>query len=232
MIKIIFLITAVVLFFELGNIFDITTPPKKADIIVCLGGGDIQRLQKAQELYHAGFSKQKRLIYTGSNIFYHDMSDNEHAKKYYKKAYFLAHGIPRSSLVHIWAHNTMTEIRRVKKYMLDHHYKSVIFVTDPPHSRRIDILLHHICNYDKMKIQTIIVGSDAWWWDKEKYFLSKNASIYIFLEMIKIVYNYILYGVIERFGAVSFFEKNFAEAARDIKSFLLDKISREWEEKN
>ena len=232
MLKIFFLIASIVLFLKLGDIFDVTTPPKKADIIVCLGGGDIQRLQKAQTLYHAGFSSKKRLIYTGSNIFYKHMSDNEHAAKYYKKAYFLAHGIPQESLVHIWAHNTMTEIRRVKKYMLDHHYKSVIFVTDPPHSRRIDILLHHFSDYDKMKIDTTIVGSDAWWWNKKKYYLSKNASIYILLETIKIVYNYLLYGVLERYGIVEYVQKHFETPAKKIKYFLLDKISREWKGRN
>ena len=32
-----------------------TEDPKQADVIIMLGGGDAGRMQKAAELYHAGF---------------------------------------------------------------------------------------------------------------------------------------------------------------------------------
>ena len=46
------------LFINLGKILDITTPPTKTDLIVCLGGGiSKNRSEKTIELYKNGFLK-------------------------------------------------------------------------------------------------------------------------------------------------------------------------------
>jgi len=44
------------LFFSLGKWIDVTEKPVKADIIVCLGGGTSERVQKAVSLYAQGYS--------------------------------------------------------------------------------------------------------------------------------------------------------------------------------
>ena len=47
---------------NLGKFLDISEEPKKSDIIVSLGGGDLDRIKKTKDLYNKDFSTKKILI--------------------------------------------------------------------------------------------------------------------------------------------------------------------------
>ncbi len=183
------------IFTNLGEFLDITEEPKKTDVIVYLGGGERERMEKALELYKLGYSKTDKLIFTSSLTFY---IDNKTVID--KKVYFTEHGIIEHNLVHAKkVKNTMEEVLFVKNYMLRHNLKSVIFVSDPPHSRRIIFLAQSIADYKKSGLSCSVVGSDVNWWDKKHYCRQRKAIAMTVSELIKLPYNYFVYGILKKF---------------------------------
>lgn len=61
---------------NLGNFFDISEAPKQSDILVCLGGGTIERIEKTLELYKQDFSTKKIILLTGDNRTKKDIDKN------------------------------------------------------------------------------------------------------------------------------------------------------------
>lgn len=158
--KWIYLIFALIVFVNLGRFFDITDEPRKVDIIVYLGGGSIERIEKTLELYQKGYSQSGKLIYTGHRLY---QTTGKNYKLYDKKEFFISHGILATNLIYDKKNtgNTVREVKFVKKYMLAHQLHSVIFVTDPPHSRRVKMLAEHIANYEDVKLKFFVIGTDV-----------------------------------------------------------------------
>jgi len=205
----------IILLMNLGRFFDITEEPKKADIIVYLGGGGPERIKKALELYKKGYSKTDKLIFTGSPSLYIDKKKKIGA---YKKIYFTEHGIPEHNLVHIKStHNTMKEVLFVKNYMLQYDLKSVMFVSDPPHSRRIMFLANLVADYSGDHLSCFVVGSNAIWWSKEYYFLNRKGIVFVLTESIKSGYNFIAYVLLEKLGLLEVIKKYFGSIIHSLK---------------
>jgi len=183
---ILFLLLAIVLFFNVGNYIDVTEKPVKSDLIACMGGGDIERAQKSVWLYNQGYSKQNILIMTGNTDDY--------------MAYIKKHA-PKLKLVqNPKIKNTAGEVRYIKKYMVKHHYKSVIIVSDPPHTRRIKILTNLISVKGDKKFSYVFVGSGVTWWHRSRYYQNRAVLSFALGETLKITYTYFYYGLMERLG--------------------------------
>ncbi len=223
-----FIIFGFIVFINLGRFFDITDQPRKVDIIVYLGGGSIERIEKTLELYQKGYSKTNKIIYTGHHL-YHTALKNY--KLHDKKEFFISHGVLATNLIHGKKNtgNTVREVMFVKKYMLSHHLHSVIFVTDPPHSRRVKMLAEDIANYKDAKLKFFVVGTDVAWWKKSTYFLERNALVFVASEMIKLPYNYFTYGILKKYGLLQFVKDNFKETFDKFKSRINRFIQGEWE---
>lgn len=202
---------------NLGRFFDITVEPKKADIIVYLGGGWAERLKKSLELYKFGYSKTNKIIFTGSLI---GRLSEKDLNGFYKKKYLIKHGIPEQNIIYAEnTKNTMGEVLFIKNYMLEHHYKSVIFVSDPPHSRRIMFLAKVINNYDDANLSCAVVGSDVKWWDRIHYYKNKKARSAIISEITKLVHNTIAYGVLQKFGLLEIVKETFSPLINFFRKF-------------
>lgn len=198
----------IILLMNLGRFFDITVEPKKADIIVYLGGGSSERLEKSLELYKLGYSKTNKIIYTGPLIVRQSKKD---LNGFNKKKYLKEHGISEKNIIYAEdTGNTMKEVLFVKNYMLEHHYKSVIFISDPYHSRRIMFLAKVINNYDDANLSCVVVGSDVKWWDRIHYYKNKKARRAVISEISKLVHNTIAYGVLQKFGLLEVVKETFA----------------------
>jgi len=220
------IVIPLLLFLNAGNFLDVTDEPLKVDIIVSLGGGTQKRLEKSLELFKYGYSKTDKLIYTGTSAYRTKIIDyTVHQKRYF----FEKRGIMNENLVHIKAGNTYREVKYVKEYMLQNHLKSVLFVTDPPHSRRVKFLAHSISNYNKDNLRVFVVGSDVEWWRKGSFFLHKNAIVFTISELMKLPYNYIAFGILKEYGVYEFVKKNFGVTIHKVKDLINESISREWE---
>ena len=223
------IIIIIILILNLGKFLDVTSKPHKADIIVYLGGGLNERIEKTVALYKKGYSQTNKIIYTGTKWYRYTQHYGKFNALSDKKDFLVNHGIDLDNIIYYKASNTMQEIKIIKKYLIEHHLHSVIFVTDPPHSRRVEILANTICDFDDEGIKIYIVGSDVSWWNKDTYFLTKNGLLFVLLETIKIPYNYIAYGILERYGLLATIKDHFGSYFHSIKRFFIDKISREWE---
>ena len=73
---ILFAIFIVFILFNLGSFLDISEEPIKSDIIVCLGGGNLDRTKKALELYEKNYSLTRIIILTGDERSKKDIDSN------------------------------------------------------------------------------------------------------------------------------------------------------------
>ena len=211
-----FLVVCIVVFLNAGRFFDITQKPEKADIIVYLGGGSFERIEKALEVYQHGYSQTGKIIFTGPPSLHVDKK-----RKIFQNriTYFTDHGVSEKKIIYQdHLENTMKEILFIKEYMLHHDLKKVMFVSDPPHSRRIMFLANAVADYDEAGLSCFVVGSDTRWWNKAHYYKNSKAFAFVVSESIKLPYNYIAYGILEKLGLLEGVKKHAGSFIRSIKS--------------
>jgi len=205
--KIIFIFTILITFlifsFNLGKLLDITTSPTKTDLIVCLGGGiSKNRAEKTIELYKNSFLKTNYIIFTG----------NLYLNKNINKKF----GENIKIITNVKVKNTMEEILYVKEFVKEKNLKSVTFITEAPHSRRIQIFWENFG--DKLDdVSFSVVASQFDDWDSSTYYKNENSLKYAFSETTKLIYNLFLYGVLEKFGFKEEFESNYKKELLEIK---------------
>jgi len=205
--KIIFIFTILITFlifsFNLGKLLDITTSPTKTDLIVCLGGGiSKNRAEKTIELYKNSFLKNNYIIFTG----------NLYLNKNINKKF----GENIKIITNVKVKNTMEEILYVKEFVKEKNLKSVTFITEAPHSRRIQIFWENFG--DKLDdVSFSVVASQFDDWDSSTYYKNENSLKYAFSETTKLIYNLFLYGVLEKFGFKEEFESNYKKELLEIK---------------
>ena len=179
-------ILLVLFFLNLGNFLDISQEPRKAELIVCLGGGEKHvRLKKSISIYQDG----NLLLLTGGTDFTKKDSMQDKRISYLVKYPNIQYEYNPS------LKNTADELFYVKKIMKDYNFKNVSIVSDPFHTRRIQILAD-LFEFDKADIKLNIVGSDLSWWNKSTYYKEEKAIEVAFSELIKIPYNFIKYGLL------------------------------------
>lgn len=193
-------------FLNLGNFLDVTSKPSKTDLIVCLGGGTNNlRHKKTIELYKNGFLKNKYIIFTGGSYIYKNtyinIEENINLIKNNK------------------VKNTMEEILYIKDFIKEKNLSSVIFVTDAPHSRRVKFFWDTFG--EKLKdVSFTIVASDLTSWDSSKYYTNDFSLKYAFSELTKLVYNSILYGLLEKLGLKKDFDNYFEDDLKNAKGII------------
>ena len=208
----------IIVLMNLGRFLDISDAPQKADIILSLGGGYIERVEKSLELYKLGYSKTDKIILTGSLI---GKLSKKDLNGFHKVKYLKEHSIPEKNIIYAKnTDNTMQEVLFVKNYMLKHHYRSVIFVSDPPHSRRILFLAKFVNNYDDVNLSSIVVGSDVQWWNRTDYYKDEEARRFVKSEMSKLVHNFIAYGILQKLELLEIVKDNFAPIINFLKKSL------------
>lgn len=207
-------------FFNFGNYLDISNKPVKSDLIVCLGGTkDLSRIKKSVALFKYGYSKTNIVLVTGGTNY---TKKDHNADK--RIAYLNELDNNITAIYNPYTENTAEEILYIKKYMKENKYKTVTIVSDPPYTRRINMLA------DIFSLNEIgdvnIVSSEPTWWTKERYYLNKYSRSMALSEFVKIPYNYLLYGVLDKFGylpAIQNFEKKF-EIRKTFSDFIHNKV--------
>lgn len=194
MIKKIFIFTLIIvlIIFSLGNLgkfFDISEEPKPVDIIVSLGGDNGSRIKKTLSLYKDNISNSRKIILTGMDRFDKIMKVYELD---WRVNYLVQKGVDKENIVfNTEAQNTLEEILFIKKYMLAHNLHSAMFISDPPHSKRIDFFVSSVANYNDVNLSYLIVATKNDWWDKERYYTNPEAIIFVVNETIKLTYYFL-----------------------------------------
>jgi uncharacterized SAM-binding protein YcdF (DUF218 family) len=205
----------VYIFFNLGNILDISEEPKKSDLIISLGGGDLNRIKKSFELYQSGYSIKKIIILTGDERSPKDKDKNSDDKriKYLKENHLNTDNIIHEETVK----NTIEEIHYIKEYMIKKQYISAIIVSDPPHTKRIRYLLNKIHKSNDDNLSFTLVKSDVLWWNKEIYYKNKKAQMFALSEYFKLIYSYFIYEIAEPLGFVTLLNEKVTPKANEIR---------------
>jgi uncharacterized SAM-binding protein YcdF (DUF218 family) len=189
--KYVLLIVIFILFLNLGNILDLTSTPKKSDIIVVLGGGKDSRIKKGLELYKMNFSISKKIIFTGKNLC------DSVLPRFNFSDYLIDNNVMEDNIINIAnITNTAEELKKVKKYLLEKNFKRVLFITHPTHTLRIKILANILEDYDKENIEISFSSADhTKVWSSQYYFLESESIKLVFLEYLKIIYNLVKYSI-------------------------------------
>lgn len=198
----IFLVVCIILFFNLGKIVDATTSPKKVDLLVCLGGGVYEnRVAKTKELFEKGYLKNNTIIFTG----YQTVKSFSYI----------------NILKPLGLKNTYEEIIYVKNYMKKNNLKSVTFISEAPHSRRI-LLFTKIFGIGG-EFEFSVVGS-RFDWDADDYYKYPHMRAYVFSEVTKLFYNLFLYGFLDNLALREGFENYFKENIQNGKRLIANGI--------
>ncbi len=163
------------IFLNLGKWIDITKKPIKSDLIVCLGGGTVERVKKSIGLFESGYSTKSVFILLGES--------------WYNQPYIKKNHPELSLIIDESPKNTLEEVQFIKKYMNDNSYKSVLIVTDPPHSKRVSLLTSLVSVEGDENMTFHFVSSSVKWWDKECYYENKHARNSVWHESIRTLYH-------------------------------------------
>ena len=167
---------------NLGNWLDVTQQPAKSDMVICLGGGTVERVKRSVALLEEGYASKNRFLLLGESWY-----NQPYLSKKYPNLPVLIDETPK---------NTKEEILYLKKYMVVHGYRSALIVTDPPHSRRVKVLLSllHVPGDEKMDFR--IVSSEQPWWDAENYYRNAHARNTVMHESVKVVFRVLADGLL------------------------------------
>lgn len=158
----------------------------QSDIIVILGGGTGDRLQKGIELYKQGFSN--RILLTG----FPDLSLDaipSHVK--WRLHYLIESGIPDSVItIDGTARSSFEEAVLIKNFLAKNNLNKALIVSDPPHIRRLSYLFSVASNNEKLFSYDLITSNPDWW-SEEYWWKNKYAAEFVLMEIIKMVYLFI-----------------------------------------
>ena len=110
----------------------------------------------------------------------------------------------------------MEEILYVKDFIKEKNLTSVTFITEPPHSKRIEFFWNNFG--EKLNhVSFSVVASEFPSWNSSKYYENNLSIKYAFSEIIKLIYNFILYGLFENFGFKEEFESTYKKEIKELK---------------
>lgn len=119
------LLILVILLYSAGRFLTINSAPTKSDAIILLTGGDIERIQKALELFTAGYAP---LIIVSNGL-----EDGY-------SPFLIELGIPESNIINeTKADSTSTNAKYTSEIMKENKLKSAIVVSSDYHMRRVKL---------------------------------------------------------------------------------------------
>lgn len=219
------IILSLIGFLNLGSFLDISQNPTKTDLLVCLGGGDYKtRLDKTLEIYNSGLSKSKTILLTGYVNSKHEVNlgiiEDKRVSLIKQKSI--------NNLKYLLIKNlksTAEEVKYIKKYMLKNKITNVTFISDPPHSKRINILTKLLRIDGDEDFEYKISGANLKNWNKEFYYKDTNNLIYVNSEVIKLLYAIFVYGLLDSIGLAEVFENKYKDKIYETKIYLHNKLN-------
>jgi len=163
---------------KLGQYLVVEHKAKKADLIVCLAGGDVERPLATVDAYRQGLApyifrareeKPDGLDYLKKQV--KDYPTDFDRFKLVMRGFDIPGKVILTSDKSV--ESTMDEARLVHKVVLDRGFKSVIIVTSRIHSRRAWLTFKKAFEDDKVEIISLPSRYQLFdpkeWWKKRKY---------------------------------------------------------------
>jgi uncharacterized SAM-binding protein YcdF (DUF218 family) len=176
---------------KLGQYLVVEHKAKKADLIVCLAGGNVDRSLAAVDAYRQGLApyifRAQEAKPDGLDYLKRQVEDYPTDFDLFKLA-MRGFGIPDNVILTSdkRVDSTIDEARVVRKAVLDRGFKSVIIVTSPIHSRRAWLTFKKVFEDDNVEMISIpsryqLFNPQAWW--KERKYARE-----VIIEYEKLIY--------------------------------------------
>jgi uncharacterized SAM-binding protein YcdF (DUF218 family) len=180
---------------QIGRYLVVEQPPDRSDLIVCLAGGNVERGLSAADAFHRGLAPKifvaRELIPDGSDIL------RRRGVTYPESRDLLVGllrglGVPESAILtsDTPSANTLTDAAIILNTLKEKHYRSILLVTSPTHSRRAWLVFRKTMGGDGVRIQVISSSYSSFkaetWWKDPRYvrevILEYQKLIYYFLK--------------------------------------------------
>jgi len=159
--------------------------PKKADVIVVLGGDEGLRVRKGGELFKEGYAKH--IILTGiDSKYYRPNHPNWRERK------LMGLGVPKSAIsIDTWSETTWEEAENTSETMDKKGWKSAIIVSDPPHMLR----LHKSWSkaFEGSSKNFILVPTTPSWWNPFLWWKNRTSYQFVINEIKKNLFYSVMY---------------------------------------
>ncbi|MDB9822241.1 YdcF family protein [Deltaproteobacteria bacterium] len=182
---------------RLGTSLIMAHPPEKSDLIVCLGGENIERGLAAVDAYREELAPviyiSRQEVPDGYDLL------KEKGVDYPKEIDLLEMmlidlGVPETAIIHgdVEVNNSWDEAQVLRKKVEEKGFKSIIIITSPTHSRRAWLTYNKVFENDDVRILSLPseysqFSTEGWW--KERKYLKDVLLEYEKLLYYKLKYN-------------------------------------------
>jgi uncharacterized SAM-binding protein YcdF (DUF218 family) len=161
--------------------------PEKADAIVILGGGWVERESKGIQLYKQRYAPY--VILTGVKDEGKRSAQYSHDRR---TRVMLDNGVKASEIFFVYAaENTNEEAKEAVAVLKEHGWGHVIVVSDPPHMRRVQWSWNRAMDGSGMRY-TLVESSPAWW-NAGKWWENDRSKRFVASEIEKLCYYFVAY---------------------------------------
>lgn len=159
------------------------TDPLPADCIVILGGNPaLARLEAGAELYRDGYAP--RVLVTG---FAEGDDAAERWDQEWRIGFLTFLGVPREQLIpDQTARSSWMEIELLRRMMVESRWRRVLVVSDPPHMRRLSLVVAK--TFAGTGLEVRLIASHPDWWNAEHWWANSVAGSFVLMEFIKLGY--------------------------------------------
>jgi uncharacterized SAM-binding protein YcdF (DUF218 family) len=176
---------------SMGRYLVVAHPPEKSDLIVCLGGGNVERGLAAADAYRRGLAPHvfvaREIIPDGYDIL------KQRGVSYPESRDLMILmlkelGVPESAILtrDTPSESTVMEAGLVRKLVREKNYRSLILVTSPTHSRRAFLAFKKAMAGDEVSI--LVIPSSYSKYDPEAWWKNPKQLREVLLEYQKLVY--------------------------------------------
>lgn len=183
---------------RMGQYLVVEHPPAKSDLIVCLGGGNVERGLAAADLYTRGFASKifvaRERIPDGYDILRRRGVSYPESRDL-MIVMLKGLGVPASAVLtdDTPSESTATEAALVAGLVKQNNFRSLILITSPTHSRRAWLVFKKVM--EKEGIRILVVPSSYSEFKAEKWWKNRADSKEVLLEYQKLAY-YLFKGLI------------------------------------
>jgi uncharacterized SAM-binding protein YcdF (DUF218 family) len=154
--------------------------PAAADLLVVLGGGNEERIEKGAEIWRSGLVHHVLLTGVPEDADGPVVSDPRYA---YLKAQGLA---PPVLLSDSTARSTWQEAQLVRKLLEERGWRHVLVVSDPPHLRRLHWVYARVFRDSNRDYR--LVPTEPRWWKPSEWWSNRTSRRFVITEYVKYVY--------------------------------------------
>lgn len=156
--------------------------PKKADVVLALGGDNGDRIAVAARLYHQGYAP--RVMLTGLE---NGSPTARHSYLNWRVQFLLDEAVPQEAVIlELHAGNSWEEAVNTLALLKRRGWQRVLVVSDPPHLRRLHWAWSRV--FADSGKEFVLIESEPTWWNPARWWSHDESGPFVVMEYIKLAY--------------------------------------------